>query len=319
MIEKYLDMEAYGCNQILKQYSHFPKYLPLPSHLEHGWTPLPDALVTDLEIAEEKRQMLVYSKRREIAWEKATKIPVAIMGSPFVLYRQMHKIKKKKNASGTIVFPSHSTIFLESQFDMDEYCNKLKSLPAEFQPITICLLYPDIERSRDKFYIKNGFKVVSAGPKLRGSLEFVRNYYDILSSHKYATSNEVGTYAFYAVELGLPFFLYGEEPTVVNIGNRDKNIKSSVKTSDFQYGQEAIKYFNTKPSMKISEEQSKYVACEFGLNDCLKPLEMNEVLWENTKSVRYWLISLPMYWLMTLVKIITPRGLVYWFLKRFSK
>ncbi len=319
LITNYLDMEAYGSNQIIKSYCRFPKYLPLPAHLEHGWTPLPNALVTDIEIAEKKGMMLVYSQRRKKAWIKDSKTPVMVMGAPFIRYREMQRISKSPVARGTIVFPSHSTIFLDSEYDLDAYCEKLKMLPSKFQPVTICLLQPDIEKGRDKTYIKYGFEVVSAGPKLRGSLEFVKKYYDILSCYKYATSNEIGSYTFYSVNLGLPFFLYGAEPTIINVNNRDKNIKGSAKLSDFFYGREAINHFCTGPITEISLKQAKYVASEMGSSDCDNSEVIRDFLFNQTKNIKYWLLFIPMFWLFSLIKLVVPQDLAYNLFRKFSK
>ncbi len=319
LIENYLDTEAYGCNLIMKEYINFPRYLPLPCHMEHGWTPLPNALISDLSIAQEKRLMLVYSKRRETAWKRATKIPAKIIGSPFVIYRKMKKIELSSQAKGTIAFPSHSTIFLESRYNIDDYCRKLKELPEEFQPVTVCLLYPDIKRGRDKIYEKYGFKVVSAGKKLRGSLEFVRKYYRILSNHKYATSNEIGTYTFYAVELGLPFFLYGEEPVVINEGGKDPNIGERAKTSDFIFGQKAVDVFNTGPVKKINKKQRQFVNQEFGLTENVGPMELRRSLVNNTKNVHYWLELVPMFFLLSIVRRLIPTSFAYWIFERINK
>ena len=156
IIEKYLDAEAYGGNLIIKKFAHFPRYLPLPAHIEHGWTAISNALNTDLSKAENKGLMLVFSSRRLVAWQKASKVPAVIIGAPFVIYRQQSQIKKSKTAKGTISFPSHSTINSPSHYDIKRYCRELKSLPAKFQPVTICLLQPDIDLGRDKVYQNEG-------------------------------------------------------------------------------------------------------------------------------------------------------------------
>lgn len=319
LIENYLDTENYGVNLILKEYCNFPKFLPLPCHVEHGWTPLLNALVTDLEIAKSKGLMLVYNQRREKAWQEASKIPVLISGAPFAIYRKMKKIKQTRNAKGTIVFPSHSTLFIDAQFDIDKYCQTLKKLPKEFHPITICLLYPDIKRGKDKIYEKNGFTVVSAGEKIRGSINFVRNYYNILSHYKFATSNEVGSYAFYAVEMGIPFFLTGEEPTIINIDNKDPNIAPSGKMSDHYLGKKVSDIFGYKPITKISNKHFLLVESEFALKDHASQKEIKKALFDNTKSAKYWLVKVPMFWIMSAVKFIVPMKLAYFLFEKMHK
>ncbi len=319
LIESYLDMEAYGSNIIIKEYCRFPKCLPLPCHMEHGWTPIPNALVTDLVIASKKNIMLVFSDRRLKFWQKASKVPVYVIGAPFVHYRRMANITPNPKSRGTIVFPSHSTIFLQSQYNIDEYCNKLKNLPMKFHPITICLLYPDIKLGRDKEYRKRGFKVVSAGRKLRGSKKFPFNFYKILANHKYATSNEIGTYTFYSIEFGLPFFLSGDEPTVVNIGDKDPNSHGSGKNSDYALGKKVFDLFNVGTNAVITPEQQQLVKDELGIENHIDPKKLNKILWSNTRNLRYWLKYVPMYCLLTFIKFVIPQNLAYWIIERKNK
>ena len=49
------EMSDYGFNTIIRSYCGFPKMLTLPCHLEHGWTPLDEPLVTDLKTDKDLR------------------------------------------------------------------------------------------------------------------------------------------------------------------------------------------------------------------------------------------------------------------------
>ena len=53
--------------------------------------------------------------------------------------------------------------------------------------------------------IEKGFDVVTAGHKF--DKKFVNRFYEILSNHKYATSNAYGSHVPYSIEMGLPFFI----------------------------------------------------------------------------------------------------------------
>lgn len=276
-----IETRSYGFNLILKKYANFPWYLPLPCHFEHGWTAIPDALKSDLTT--KKPLMLVFSKRRMTAWKKRSKIPVEIMGSPFVLYKKMMKIKRQSTAKGTVAFPSHSTYDLHAKFNVDEFCRALKELPIEYKPITICLFWIDyLELAKE--YRKRGFRVVSAGPRFTNSLQFVRNFYKILSRHRYACSNEVGSYTFYAVDFNTPFFLVGAPPEVVNIQNRDVNIGSSARLTDYKSGMLATKLFLTKDRGKISKRQKIFVNVELGNGEALSAKKMNDIFWQAHKE-----------------------------------
>lgn len=280
---RFSETRNYGINEIIKQYTRFPWYLPLPAHLEHGWTPLQEALKSDLQT--NKPLMLVYSKRRAQAWKKQSSTPVAVMGSPFIHYKNMHQITKQADAKGTVVFPSHSTYKVLSQFSIEEYCKELKNLPREFQPITICLFWLDFINKKADIYRKFGFDVVSAGHKFSIGQDFVKNFYCILRAHKYATSNEVGSYTFCAIDLGLPFFLTGKAPLIHNTGN-DINLGKTSKTKRALHGSIASDLFSIGPIDKISAKQKDFVRFEMGTEECLSGNQLRNLLIEHSKSHR---------------------------------
>jgi hypothetical protein len=298
---RHIEVLKYGFNKIIKEYAKFPKYLPLPCHMEHGWTAHDDALKSDL--VTDKSLMFVFSRRRALAWKRASKIPVEVMGSPFMHYKNLRGFSKKKDAKGIVVFPTHSTYGLKPNYDIEDFCQRLNSLPEKYKPITICLFWIDYINIGKK-YKNYGFKVVSAGAKFSNSLSFAKKFYSILSGHKYSASNEVGSYTFYAIDFKIPFFLIGEAPKVENIGNKDVNMGSSGKLTDYKVGAWATKLFSTGPIDKILDSQSKFVNDEMGVGDCLSRNEMNKVLLKYFKQNNYkkltliYLISLFPRWIL---------------------
>ncbi|AET66055.1 hypothetical protein Desor_0345 [Desulfosporosinus orientis DSM 765] len=270
----------YGLYAIIREYAKCPSNLPLYCRYEHGWNPLPEPNPYDLRT--DKPLMLVWSRRRLQEWKAVSTIPAAISGAPFIHYRKMMKIEKDAAAKGTIAFPAHSTQLVDAVFDIDEYCKQLKSLPDEYQPITICLHLHDIERKKDEVYKKHGFNVVTAGPIWVLGFEFVQKFYDILRSHKYATSNQVGSYAFYAVEMGLPFFIFGGAAVLLNSG--EPLMPSKYSYSDYPTGVMSTTIFQG-PTQVISEEQREFVEAELGVHDCLSGIELKELLIESNHRV----------------------------------
>lgn len=303
---QYSESTIYGFNLILKDYARFPRFLPLYCHLEHGWTARAETLPTELEA--DKPLMLVHSKRRLEAWKKSSKIPVYIMGSPFIHYREMHKILKRTDAKGTIVFPAHSTADIKSSFDVKKYCGQLQKLPKQFHPIEICLFWPDFIDESANIYRECGFRVTTAGPKFKKGLNFIENFYKILSTHQYATSNEVGSYTFYAINLGIPFFLTGEIPLRINTGS-NKDMGSNAKINQEFYGKRAINMFSTGPISKITSSQARLVSSEMGLNDCLSRAQMHKLFWDNFKKDKRRFLGVLTYWIISILLFL---GLVNW-------
>ena len=291
---QYSESQIYGTNLILKEYAKFPKILPLPCHMEHGWGAWKYPLVTDLII--DKPLMMVFNRHCLEAWKKKSKIPAVIMGSPFIHYKNLHHITKKKNAKGTVAFPGHSTPDLKTQFGIKKYCQELKNLPQKFQPITVCLYWLDYKDKTADIYRRAGFSVVTAGSKLLKGLDFVNNFYGILSQHKYATSNLVGSYTFYAVDLKIPFFLLGESPLIINKTGKDKNAGKPTRLDESTYGRIATKIFSTGPITKIAKHQAKFVSDEMGIKDCLTPKKMRTLLWHYFKKEQAWTRAVLPYW-----------------------
>jgi tetratricopeptide (TPR) repeat protein len=226
--------------------------------------------------------MLVLNRRRLQAWNEKSNIPAAILGAPFVHYRKLRQIEKDIDANGTVAFPAHSTDLMDAVFDIDGYCKLLESLPIEFHPITICLHADDLARKKDVIYKKYGFNIVTAGPKYVPGFEFVQKFYEILRSHKYATSNQVGSYSFYAVEMSIPFFILGEPVDMENSG--DKTMPSRYSILDHPMGVFATAMFQG-PTQVISEEQKKFVEEELGVHDCLSGIELRQLLLESNNRV----------------------------------
>ena len=275
ILKIYGEMIDYSFNLIVKEYCKFPKYLPVPFHMEHGWTALSDPLSSDLRA--KKKLMLVFSKRRENAWKEKSDTPVAIMGAPFVHYRRMNNIKIDPDAKGTIVFPAHSTNFTKSIYDVEKFCKELISLDESFKPISISLLSEDINRGLEKKYLDYGFNIVSAGN--RYDINFPEKFYHILKNHKYATGNDVGSAAFYCAEMGIPYFVLGDIAYEENDG-RDMNVALKNTIFDHKNGRIAYALFNTGPVRIISDKQNEYVYKEMGLNCCVSPQELNKLFWK---------------------------------------
>ncbi|MBR6164261.1 hypothetical protein IKQ26_10305 [bacterium] len=246
--------------------------------IQHGWTPLDGALAVDLE--RDLDLMLCWNKRFQEDWVQKSKVPCEIITAPFVIYRRENKIERSKDAKGTLAYPAHSIKGKKAQYDIDKYCELLRSLPEEFQPVTISLHHSDIdEYNMDKEYEKRGLKTVCASYG-QGDKQFYEAFYDILKNFRYTTSNEPGSYSFYSVEMGIPFFILGEPSVTDNSQGADKNVeaKKNMSILDYKYGKIAFDLFSHKPYGEITQEQKDFVYSELGLNNSLNKEELKKVL-----------------------------------------
>lgn len=234
--------------------------------VQHGWY-ADGPVACDLNNSRMK-EMFIWSKRLHDDWVAMNPTPCHIAGSPFARYRRHMGITQNFDAKGTIVYPSHSIASQKALYDIDDYCAKLNALPEHFKPFTVCLHPHDVRKyGMDKEYEKRGFKTVCAG--LDRTRPFYEVFYDLLKAHKYSTSNEPGSYLLYAVEMGIPFFMLGEQSVLETSG---------FKKDDEPYSVMARDLFENKPKDEISPEQRDFVLAELGLNDCISTEEMAEIL-----------------------------------------
>jgi len=283
MNKKYMFNEdrKYSLNRIIRLLTGFPEDKPLPCRYEHGHTPSDDKPVNDLKT--KKRLMLVYNKRRLDIWQRYSKKKAVIIGSPFVKYRRLKNICRVQEPRGTVFFPFHSTVSVEGVFDREGYCRKLCELPSDFYPIKICVHEHDIQRGFDNIYREQGFEVVTAGVRERH--DFVDKFYEILRHCKYTSSNAFGSYLFYAVEMGIPFFIYGPEPHGRHF-NRKGIPGEPMYIKDHEYGEYIENLFSTYPNVKITEEQRVAVEREVGVKDAIDPKELYQLLMNNYRRQR---------------------------------
>ena len=247
---------------------------PATLNMQHGWIPGSEVFPFDLN-NRSMREMLIWNKRLHEDWLSKSDIPCHIVGAPFVHYRRHMGIKPNPDAKGTIVFPSHSTKKIKVIYDIDRYCEQLLALPEQFHPFSICLHPHDIrEYQMDKEYEKRGFKTLCAG--LDPNRPFYEVFYENLKAHRYASSNDPGSYLFYAVEMGIPFFLLGTPGAVTD--PQDSQDGSAYVINNLPYAQQAVKLFTDSNKDQITKEQRDFVYSELGLNDCISTEELAEIL-----------------------------------------
>ena len=131
----------------------------------------------------------------------------------------------------------------------------------------------DIHKGYHKIFFDNGFPVYTAGNTL--DVRFAERFYNILKNFRYSTSSIIGSYTYYSVEMGIPFFLHGREPTLIN--KCDSNIASGeyiYATHKYRY---VSKLFN-KHIEHVTHEQKEFVHLHLGLYDGLSRKKMFIVL-----------------------------------------
>tara|TARA_B100000963_G_scaffold335460_1_gene329598 strand:+ start:2031 stop:2906 length:876 start_codon:yes stop_codon:yes gene_type:complete len=255
--------EVYSLGFWLKKYSFYPSKLPLCNYLDHGVS-LSDKIHKH-EIKNNAPVIFKYSPFSVLNYKKVSQKPVYCVINPLIFYRKKNIIKNQ-NSNGTLFFPAHSTDLIEDKINWGKLIIDLKSIPAEFQPVEICLHHNDFEKNIGKKFELEGFKVHTAG-KVDCNY-FAESFYSLINKFKFTMSNDIGTYTFYSVEMGIPFSLYGLKPNYFNNGDPNFEKGNKINHTKDKRRKKAENLFNGFHN-HISADQREFVEIETGVKDSI--------------------------------------------------
>lgn len=269
---------AYGQNVALRKMLGIPKYLALPVWQQHGWYEDGFLFPPDFKDARLAGMMLVYSEKKRREWEARSDIPCRVGGLVLARYRRYMGWERRPDAKGTVFYAAHATSDTKVSYSVDRIHEVLSALPAEFKPVVVSLHpYDYYELKMNEEYERLGYEVVTAGPAT--SPDFPERFYEILSSCKYACSNDVGTYILYSLEMGIPFFFIGER--VVNILSEDNF--NDLPAGEFRFddresGKEVFRLFDTGPATAVTPEQRSWFERESGAGKEIPLEELRKIV-----------------------------------------
>ena len=211
--------EWYGMKKGLLSYLDLPRFLPLKAHIQHGAGMIYRNDVPDPQVlnAKFKNIFLCNTYQKEICEKHLPDKDIYVIGSIFPLYRQKQGIVQDENAQGTLFFPAHSTESIKAFDNIEKTLKILSDLPDELKPIKVSIYYKDLLNGLNKIYEENGYETFTNGHRKDPS--FIDNFYKTLKTVKYAMGTTLGSQTYYAVEMGIPYFIMGDIPVSVNEGN----------------------------------------------------------------------------------------------------
>lgn len=267
----------YGMDNILREYLSLPSYVPvaLSCYLEHGISPLYEFLSERLKNAKNEFVFLDNGHRAKLLGPKPH---THVLGPLFVHWRRMHRVEQAPDAKGTLVFPSHSTHTLDWKVDWVEYAQKLKQLPEAYHPIGVSVYWRDVLNGLHQPFIDAGFEVFTNGHILDPN--YAQNFYGLLSRYRFATSNFIGSYAFYATEMGIPFFLFEPHGLHAAVTSEQQNLSLVKMGEDSSYWNDLNHAFSFNP---MSTSGLPLVTPEA---KALVDFYLNEDAWEKPEVLR---------------------------------
>jgi hypothetical protein len=270
--------QFYGMDTLLRDLVGIPSWVPLDIHLDHGL--IIDQTKPDQYLAKTKAALILVDTiiRKKMVPEKDN---VHVLGSLFMRYRRKYNFKYSPSASGTIVFPSHSSHHLDLEVNWREYAKQLKSLSEEFQPVTVCIYWIDVMKGEHKYFEEEGLEVITNGHMFDPNYAY--NFYSNLSRFKYATGNEPGSFLFYALEMGMPFFLFGPSVRLINDG-RDQTANDEMVFNDVKYAAILKQAFNVDLSQppRITESQSEVARVFIDDSEWLDLVKLRQLVFLNS-------------------------------------
>jgi hypothetical protein len=255
----------YGMDVALKLYADLPLSRPLKVALTHG-IQLHQDFVWEAESRAPVPAMLVYPEHLVGPYRAKTGKATFRAAAPYLYAARLLESQPRPLRQGTLFFLSHSSHWATVRSDFEGIRRQLAQLPADLQPVAVCVYWRDHELGHHKPFAESGFKIVSAGHIYDPA--FLFRLHHLISMHKYACSNDLGSHLFYSVKSGASYFhLDGFRHAVAYRDEADERVRDDLHVPNSL--RERIEAMFSSPALQISDEQMRFVDAYTGA-DCLK-------------------------------------------------
>ncbi len=175
---------------------------------------------------------------------------------------------RQKMGKTLVVFPAHSTHWVESVYDIGAFCRRLRLERDRFETILVCLYWKDILRGIHRSYRDAGFTCVTAGHMF--DPDFLPRLRSILEVADATVSNSLGTHLGYSLYLGKPHQLFRME--VAHKCHHEERANESTSRTRLDVDR-FYELFDVAPG-KITEAQWALANKFWGFDSVRSPLEI---------------------------------------------
>lgn len=260
----------YGMDVVLKLYAGLPLDRPLKVALTHG-IQLHQDFVWEAEIRAPVPAMLIYPEHLVAPYRAKTGKATFRAAAPYLYAARLLEAQPRPARQGTLFFLSHSSHWITTRSDFDGIRRQLAELRADFHPITVCVYWRDHELGHHKAFAEKGFKIVSAGHIYDRAFQF--RLHHLISMHKYACSNDLGSHLFYSIKSGASYFhLSGLRHSAAHLDETpdDLHVPTALR--------ERVEAMFASPSPQISNERMQFVDAYTGAEFLMAPHELGAFL-----------------------------------------
>ncbi len=267
-------IEYYSFGRYYREETGYPHTLPLYVYSQHGAVYYVN--IQPHETENDAEAILLWNADAQREYQKLSDKPCYLVTCPYISHRRRLGIAQAPEARGTLVFPAHSTKENETDYDIDKYIEEMLALPAEFHPIAVCLYVHDVRRGDHHHYLKKGLPVYSAGDM--HDIYFGDRFYEMLRHFRYTMSNHVSSYAYYSVEMGIPFSFWGTRVKCNNLSNPNIPLGQYDFSGwpEFQLAERLFAGLHTA----ITPEQKEFVEFSLGVGVGISGEELGKIFWD---------------------------------------
>ena len=264
----------YGMDVVLKLYADLPLCRPLKVALTHG-IQLHQDFVWEAEVDAPVPAMLVYPEHLVAPYRAKTRKATFRAAAPYLYAVRLLEAQPRPSRQGTLFFLSHSSHWVTARSDFDGIRRQLAQLPPDFHPVTVCIYWRDHELGHHKAFAERGFKIVSAGHIYDRA--FLFRLHHLISMHKYACSNDLGSHLFYSIKSGASYFhLDGLRHATTD---RDESGKEPLQDLHLPTSlRERVESMFSPPTFQISDERMQFVDAYTGTDFLMTRSELRAFL-----------------------------------------
>lgn len=264
----------YGLSTILKDYAQIDNSKVIKAPIEHGINDYENAL-NPYEIGLPTENIITLSEFRKNTIEKLSNKKAIVIG-PYVAYAKGYysdeeiAIMRRQNGRTLLVFPTHSTKEIDTNYDVNGFLCEIRKIRKEFDTVLVCMYWKDISRGVHTLYQQEGYKVVCAGHIY--DLNFLKRLHSIFELTDAVIFNQTGTGVGYAMQLHKPCYIYNQE---LEFYSKSPSAYLEQQFSPEHY--EILNAFN-KPDFIITEEQKQICSYVYGVGQVKTPKQLKELL-----------------------------------------